>query len=229
MTSSGDRCLTGGETSKARGVSDSGAPAGDPRHREAPSSEVSDEQLVEQFLASGRRDDAIFAEIFRRRRRDVWRVCWRFFRNSQDAEDVTQEVFFTVYRKLPQFAGGASLRTWLQRIAANTCRNELRNRSRRPQGKATALEDAGPIAALAESAEDRVMRRQRETILARALAALSPAESDLLRQVEFAQRPYADVAAELGVSVSAVKMRVLRARLALAESHRRLQTKEPES
>ncbi len=187
--------------------------------------ELSDETLVERFLAGGRRDDTMFAEIFRRRRLDVWRVCWRFFGNRQDAEDLTQEVFFTVYRKLPQFEGQSSFRTWLHRIAANTCRNEIRSRSRRPQGTATDLDDAAPLPSRHESPEDRAIREQLQDRLTRALAGLSEGDRSVLEQVEFEGRPYADIAADSGVSVSAVKMRVLRARLALVESHRKLESK----
>lgn len=187
--------------------------------------EESDETLVARFLAGGRRDDPTFAEIFRRRRLDVWRVCWGFFGNRQDAEDVTQEVFFTVYRKLPQFKGQSSFRTWLHRIAANTCKNELRHRLRRPQGRSTDLEDAAPIAARTESAEERVIREREQDRLARALTELSSEERDLLRLVEFEGRPYADIAAGAGISVSGVKMRVLRARLSLADAYRRLEGK----
>lgn len=186
---------------------------------------LSDEELVARFLASERRDDAAFAELFRRRRADVWGACRRFFGNPRDAEDLTQEIFFTAFRKLPQFRGQSSLRTWLYRIASNTCKNELRRRSRRTEASETELDSSERELVTGDTPEDRVARGRLQGRLALALSKLDADERRLLLQVEFEARPYGDIAADLRVSVGAVKMRVLRARLALQAVYKELESR----
>lgn len=186
---------------------------------------LEDEVLVERYLAGGRRDDAIFKELFRRRRDDVWRTCYSFFGNPQDAEDLTQQIFFTAYRKLPQYRRQASLRTWLHRIAANTCKNELRRRSRRPEGSETELPDDHRLMSGASTAEQELVLRRRKDRLAVAMGELSSAERSLIQLIDFEGRTYAEVADQLGLSIGATKMRVLRARLALKRAYQKPESK----
>lgn len=189
----------------------------------AAAGELSDEQLVFSYLAGGRRDDRLFAELFRRHRRAVWRRCYAFFDNALDAEDLTQEVFFTVYRKLPQFRGEASLRTWLERVATNTCKNELRRRSRRPRtldGPVEVVARYRPSEAPGPAAVTEA-RRAGERLVA-AFAALSEPERRLLQDADVDKKPYKEIAADLGISLSAAKMRVLRTRLAFKQAYSRL-------
>lgn len=103
--------------------------------------ELSDELLIKLVLQNQYRDQRPFWELVNRHRETVWRVCYRFLGNSQDAEDLTQEVFFRAYCALPQFQGKSSFKTWVYRIAINTSQNELRRLARRPQLAETAVED----------------------------------------------------------------------------------------
>lgn len=180
--------------------------------------DLSDEELIAGFLDRGGRDERPFTVLLRRHRGLVWRVALGFFGNPQDAEDMTQEVFFTAYRKLNQFKGEASFRTWLHRIATNRCKNELRRRSRRLRTAGepfeeivTATVDASP------GPEEVTIGRRGLQRLALAMESLSREERALLRLVEIDQTPYREVAETLGLSVGAVKMRVLRARAHLRE------------
>ena len=90
--------------------------------------DLPDEELVALCQAQGSYDDRPIQELLRRYQNIVWRVCYSYMRNPQDAEDLTQEVFLRVYRSLPQFEGRSSLKTWIYRIALNTCKNEIRHR-----------------------------------------------------------------------------------------------------
>ena len=187
----------------------------------------SDEILVASFLETGRRDERLFSQLFRRRHRLVWNVCYKFFGNTQDADDTTQEVFFQAFRKLHQFRGDSSFRTWLQRIAENSCKNELRHRSRRLRTTPVAefvLENV--IDPGRDSLQDLVAARSHQD-LQRALSELTPEEVTLLQLVAN-HLSTAEVAERLGISVSAAKMRVLRARLRL-RSALELQTKKEPS
>jgi len=63
--------------------------------------------------------------------KEVLRICRYYLRNSQDAEDAFQEVFIKLIRKRSTFCGKSELKTWLTRIAINTCKDFLKSRSLR--------------------------------------------------------------------------------------------------
>jgi len=63
--------------------------------------------------------------------KDVLRICRYYLRNSQDAEDTFQEVFIKLIRKRSTFRGKSEFKTWLTRIAINTCKDFLKSRSLR--------------------------------------------------------------------------------------------------
>ena len=76
---------------------------------------TSDADLVTLWQTRGARDDRPFQELFRRHQHLVWRICYSYIRHSQDAEDLTQEVFLKAYRSLDAFEGRSSFKTWISR------------------------------------------------------------------------------------------------------------------
>jgi len=78
-------------------------------------------------------DEAAFAELVAPYRRELHVHCYRMLGSFDDADDALQETLLAAWRGLPSFQGAASLRTWLYRIATNTCLNLIRTASRRPQ------------------------------------------------------------------------------------------------
>ena len=66
-------------------------------------------------------DKRAFESLVTTYEKSIYRLCYRFFSNEQDAMDATQEVFLKVYRALERFEGRSSFKTWIYRIAANTC------------------------------------------------------------------------------------------------------------
>ncbi len=79
--------------------------------------EALDEAALVGACLEGRQE--AFDLIVARHRRAVYRLCYRFAGNPDDAADLSQEVFLRAYRGLAGFKGGASLQTWLYRIAVN--------------------------------------------------------------------------------------------------------------
>jgi RNA polymerase sigma-70 factor, ECF subfamily len=78
-------------------------------------------------------DASSYNEIYRRYRPMVDRICRRMLGNYHDAEEAAQEAFLRVYQGLPQFNGRYHLRSWVVRVATNTCLDLIRRRARRPQ------------------------------------------------------------------------------------------------
>src|SRR5437763_11015024 len=77
-------------------------------------------------------DSDAFRELTEPHRRELQVHCYRMLGSFQDAEDALQDTLLAAWRGLGGFAGQASVRTWLYRIATNTCLNTLRSASRRP-------------------------------------------------------------------------------------------------
>lgn len=184
--------------------------------------ELSDAALIEVCQQRGTKDDRPFQELFRRYQSVVWRVCYSYMRNRQDAEDLTQDVFFKVYRSLNQFEGRSSFKTWLYRVAINTCQNEIRRRGRRPQEAETELETIAEIMPSGQSVEKAYQANHKQQLLAQALANLAFDASEILYLKDMEERPYNEIADMLGIGISAAKMRVQRARLALQAQYRLL-------
>src|SRR6266481_1249473 len=86
-----------------------------------------DADLVERYLAG---DTTAFDEIMIRYERQVYRVCYRFVNNRDDAMDLAQEVFVKAFEHLSSFRRESSMKTWLYRIAMNHCINHVKKNAR---------------------------------------------------------------------------------------------------
>lgn len=83
----------------------------------------SDLLLVEEVKAGNRK---AFSEIVRRHQKSLLRLCVRFVKDMNIAEDVVQDSFIKAYEKLATFEGRSSFKSWLFQIAVNTAKNKLR-------------------------------------------------------------------------------------------------------
>ena len=92
-----------------------------------PEPEIDVAQLDEAALidACFERRAGAFDAIVERHGRAVYRLCYRFVGNHEDASDLSQDVFVRAFRGLSGFRRGSSLSTWLHRIAVNTCLNRV--------------------------------------------------------------------------------------------------------
>ena len=85
-----------------------------------------DIDLVERYFAG---ETKAFDEIMIRYERQIYRVCYRFVENREDAMDLAQDVFVKAFEHLPTFRRESSLKTWLYRIAINHCLNHVKKHS----------------------------------------------------------------------------------------------------
>jgi RNA polymerase sigma-70 factor, ECF subfamily len=175
---------------------------------------LSDQEVVSLCLARFGKDERPFAEIFQRHHIFVERVLFRYFSREEDIEDLSQEVFFKVYRGLKQFEGRSSLKTWLFRIAINTAKNELRKRSRRPTVIESPLQEMEEILSSGNKTEIQAALHKNER-LQYAFAQLKDHEKEILLLKHAEKMTYEEISSRLNLSLSASKMRAQRARLAM--------------
>jgi RNA polymerase sigma-70 factor, ECF subfamily len=148
-------------------------------------------------------------------RQGVYRFGLQVCRTTEDAEDAVQETLWAATRALTTFRGTASsIASWLFTIVRRECLRLIDGRRRAPSGL-DGEEDHLPGEIL--DPEDAVAALRRNEILAEALAALEPLHREvvLLRDIQELSAP--EAAAQLGISVDALKSRLHRARVTLRE------------
>jgi len=167
---------------------------------------LSDQELMRLVQAG---DLSPASEIYDRYSSRIYNFAYRFLRNSEAAEDATQEVFVKMLKHASQFHGDAKLSTWLFSITANWCRDYLR----KADNKAKEAEEVlYSLPAPSEEAPDRNLeRRQDEQRIQRALSALTPEQREAILLSRYQGLSYAEIAQISGCSEGAVKTRVFRA------------------
>lgn len=86
-------------------------------------------------------DRAAFNELVRRHQKRIYNLCYRILGNREEAEDVAQEVFITVYKSLKDFRGDSALTTWIHTITTNHCKNRLKYLKRRRYFQTNSIDD----------------------------------------------------------------------------------------
>jgi len=184
---------------------------------------AADESEMALVHAAKEGDMSAFEELLRRNQAMVFRIAQHVTRSREDAEEVTQEAFLKVFQNLKRFEERSRFSTWVTRITVNAALARLRRRCWREtvpvRNEDTQAADAVPqeVVDWRPNPEQLYGRRELREILARALAQLPQRYCTvfLLRDVEGFST--VETAAALGLSITAVKTRLLRARLQLRE------------
>jgi RNA polymerase sigma-70 factor (ECF subfamily) len=174
------------------------------------------------------RDERAFREMMETYQDRVFNLLYRMIGTREEAEDLAQEVFVTVFKSIDQFRGEAKFSTWLYRVAANHCKNRIKYLARRHDRDTSALDDVtereavaqggAPIGAGHIEGPDRVLEGvERDQLVQRAIADLDEDHRlvVVLRDVE--ELSYEEICSITGLPEGTVKSRLHRARLALKE------------
>lgn len=151
------------------------------------------------------------------------RLCSHLTGDSHAAEDLAQEALLIAWRRRQQLTAPAGIAHWLTAIARNVCRHHLRTQARRPQSLPPLGSDATTDGIEVEPVADfdlevALERAELITLLDRALDLLPPATRGLLIQHYVEELPQAELAERLGMTTSAVAVRLHRGKLALREA-----------
>ena len=186
-----------------------------------PSPSAFDESALVARAKAG--DAAAFSDLVTHYDRRVFRMAKQITQNDDDAEDVLQETFLKAYSHLDDFQGNSKFYTWLVRIAVNEALMKLRKRRSDRTVPLDEPIDTGEdevvreIAVWEENPEQKYSREELGSILDEAIESLKPAYRTvfILRDIE--EMSIEETAEVLKLSISAVKSRLLRARLQLRE------------
>jgi RNA polymerase sigma-70 factor (ECF subfamily) len=170
---------------------------------------------LDEVVAAARSGDRdAFAALVRATYDDTYTLAYRLMGNEEDARDVVQEAYLRAYRSIERFRGEAKVTTWLYRITANCASTQLGSRRRHryePLDVSAEPADAGP----ASDPLDRAVAADLRATVEVAIAELPPRLRAVVVLRDVYDLPHEAIAAELGVTETAAKVRLHRARRAL--------------
>ncbi len=191
----------------------------------------SEKALVDGLRAA--REDA-YEELILRYQQPVYNTVYRMLNDPNDANDVVQDVFFKVFRRIHAFRGESSLKTWIYRIAVNEACNRRRYFQRHIRqelaldaGSTEGWNPEDTLAAEGRSPFDEVLGREQHELLQYALSRINPVyrAAVILRDIE--ELSYEEIADVLQIALGTVKSRILRGREALRAEYLQVSVESP--
>lgn len=184
--------------------------------------EGSKEELLIERLRGG--DHQAFDAIFRLYSPKLFKIVYKILGELADTEEVVQDVFLSLFRKAKSFRGKAQFSTWLYRVTVNAALARLRRRKRSkevlyedilPQFQSDGHHLVRPIVDWSSNVDERYANQELRKILKEAIDLLKPTDKTIVVLSDVEGLSDREIAASLGLSVSAVKTRLHRARLFL--------------
>ena len=156
-------------------------------------------------------DQEAFESLYRSFSKFVYSVSWRIVHTHEDAQEVTQEVFLTVYRKLGSFRFQSAFKTWLYRITINQALNYSKKMSKHNQRR-TEYDDQLHSFVVSGEMNEAINKEYNENIIAELLKVLTPDQKVciVLRNIEGLS--YQEMAETLNININTVRSRLKRAR-----------------
>lgn len=175
-----------------------------------------EEQLLVENAQRG--DHQAFAQLVDKYQTPVYNLGYRMLGNANDAEDAAQETFLRAFSQFKRYRREQKFATWLLSIAAHYCIDRLRRRSRLNWAS---LEDetfAETLASEAPEPDEEALRHESQHEVEQLLEHLSPASRLVVVLKYWNDQPVEEIARVTGDSVGAIKVKLHRARQALARA-----------
>ena len=159
----------------------------------------SDITLVERYTNG---DMGAFDELMIRYERQIYRLCYRFTSNTDDARDLAQEVFIKAFEHLVDFRKESSLKTWLYRIATNHCINHVKSNTQQ------FVEVTETVRQTSATAHAELEEREQRDHFRKMVKRLPPKQRAILELRIHEQLSYEEIATMSNRSVSTIKASV---------------------
>ena len=167
----------------------------------------------ELATAAAQGDMAAFEEVYKRHHRRVYSVCLRMLQNTSEAEDLTQDVFIQLYRKIGSFRGDSAFTTWLHRMTVNQVLMHFRKRT--VKFEKTTEEGETPVQIVSGTSNPEKMRIVDKIALDNAIDQLPKGYKNVFVLHDVEGFEHEEVARILGCSVGTSKSQLHKARLKL--------------
>jgi RNA polymerase sigma-70 factor, ECF subfamily len=182
--------------------------------------QIPDGQLALRFQAQG--DKLAFGELYRRYFSKLFHYCYSIVGDAEEAADITQDAFAKAAEKIQSLKQPAYFSAWVFRIARNACIDLANKKRRHPHCHIPEEEDASQITAEQEGQEEALALETAIEQLTTLMALLSPQAREILNAKYLEDRSIQELSELLGLSESAVKMRLSRARQRMVKLYGRL-------
>jgi RNA polymerase sigma-70 factor (ECF subfamily) len=181
-----------------------------------------DEARLIERLKEG--DQDALQSIFNLYSAKLYNVAHRILGEAADTQEVIQDVFWTVYRKAKSFQGNSQFSTWLYRLTVNAALGKIRRSKKNkevqydeflPKFQEDGHHSVRPVVDWSDTLDEKYAKHELQELLAQALAQLKPLDKSVVVLSDLESLCDKEIAATLGLTVSAVKTRLHRARLFL--------------
>lgn len=190
--------------------------------------EPSDDVLVARCKIELPHNTQSYERLVQRHMQHVYHTVYRLVSHQEDAEEITQDVFLKVYNHVKKFEQQSSFSTWLYRIATNSALDALDKKQRRmsksafvkgQKGEKQAEEsDQADLQPSAEPGpEEKIVQKELRECINRVLKKLEREQAEVLIMHDIDELSYDEISHILGAGLSAIKMRIHRARLAFQQ------------
>ena len=191
-------------------------------------SSLTDGQLVQQ-VQNG--NTSAFEILIKRWQNAIYVFCQRKLKSSEQAEELTQDIFLSAYRGLGNFRQDAQFSTWLFRIASNRCKNKKDYNFRRKTLQHEPLQGLNPenprdIPDQQPIADQEIEKNERIALLRKGLAQLSESHREILVLFDIQGLSQAEISAILELPTGTIKSRIFRARSELSKTLKSLKNEE---
>jgi RNA polymerase sigma-70 factor (ECF subfamily) len=168
------------------------------------------EDLAKDILVRASQGDIqAFEEVYKASSSFVYNVAYRVVNNREDALEVSQEIFMTLYHKLKSFRFESSFKTWVYRITANTAINFAKKASR---VKTEPFEEGWGGGAVLNEAHQRIDQEHQSQLVDNLLAELNPDQRACVVLRSIQGLSYEEIARALNININTVRSRLKRAR-----------------
>jgi RNA polymerase sigma-70 factor, ECF subfamily len=164
-------------------------------------------------IAAGKGDMAAFEQLYARHNRRVYSLCLRMTQNPVEAEDLAQEAFIQLFRKIGSFRGESAFTTWLHRLTVNQCLMHFRKKSVKLER--TTEEGDTPVQIVHGTANPNAMPVLDRIALDNALGQLPPGYRTVFVLHDIEGHEHEEIAKMLKVAVGTSKSQLHKARMKL--------------
>jgi len=172
------------------------------------------------------RDPHAFELLVRRYEVPVYNLVFRMLGNREEAEDLAQEIFVKIFKKIDSFRGDSSLSTWIYRVASNMCKNRQQYLGRRYHNRPSKIgleesslgdEQSFRTTGRVSRPDELVEGYQMEQLIQTAISELDEEHRLILILRDIQGISYEEIASIVGLPLGTVKSRLHRARMSLKE------------
>lgn len=185
-------------------------------------SKIQEEIHLVKRLKAG--DEAALEQAFNLYSGKLYNVALRILKDQSDAEEVIQDVFMTAFRKADSFQGNSQFSTWLYRLTVNAALGRIRRGKKNQQVEYAEFlpkfQDDGhhavrPVVDWSDTLDEQYSKTETQELIAKALDQLKPLDKTVIVLSDLEGLSDKEIADATGLTVSAVKTRLHRARLFL--------------